>query len=92
MIEVKKKNEQEFIVVVTEDETKTEHIVTLDDEYYKDLTRGKIDKEELIKNSFEFLLKRERKESIFHRFNLKIINNYFPEFEEGIKEDENKDE
>jgi len=85
MIEVRKKNEREFIVIITEDETKTEYIVTLDNEYYKDLTRSKINREELIKKSFEFLLKRERKESILRRFNLKVINNYFPEFEEEIK-------
>jgi len=81
MIKVKKKNQQEFTVKV---EGK-EYDVNLDDEYWQDLTRGKIAKEELIKKSFEFLLEREPKESILSRFNLRIINQYFPEFEEEIR-------
>ena len=81
MIKVEKKNQQEFTVEV---EGK-EYNVNLDDEYWQDLTGGKIAKEELIKKSFEFLLEREPKESILSRFNLRIINQYFPEFEEEIR-------
>jgi len=44
-----------------------EYNIGLDDEYWQDLTGGKIAKEELIKKSFEFLLEREPKESIFSR-------------------------
>ena len=85
MIEVKKKNEYEFTVTVNEKTSKTEHAVTLDEEYFHNLTNKKITKEELIKRSFEFLLKRESKESILSEFNLRIIRNYFPEYEEKIK-------
>ena len=85
MIEVKKKNSQEFVVTVSEKDKRTEHAVTVDDEYYKNLTQGAITKEELIKRSFEFLLKREPKESILSKFNLRVIKNYFPEYEEKIK-------
>jgi len=85
MIEVKKKSEQEFVITIKEKNTKTEHAVTVDKEYYQNLTDGKITKEELIKRSFEFLLKRESKESILSEFNLRIIKNYFPEYEEKIK-------
>jgi len=81
MIKVKRKNQQEFTVRV---EGK-EYNVDLDDEYWQDLTGGKITKEELIKKSFKFLLEREPKESIFPRFDLRIINQYFPEFKEEIK-------
>ena len=81
MIKVEKKNQQEFKVKV---EGK-EYNVNLDDKYWQDLTGGKIAKEELIKKSFEFLLEREPKESILSRFNLRIINQYFPEFEEEIR-------
>jgi hypothetical protein len=81
MIKVERKNQQEFTVKV---EGK-EYNVGLDDEYWQDLTGGKIAKEELIKKSFEFLLEREPKESILSRFNLRIINQYFPEFEEEIR-------
>jgi len=84
MIEVKRKNQNEFGVVVQEKNTKTEHLVTLDDNYYQLLTQGKITKEELIEKSFKFLLERESKESILSKFNLKIIKSYFPEFEEEV--------
>ena len=84
MVEVERKTGKEFSVVVKEGDTKTEHIISLDDDYYKDLSQEKISKEALIKKSFEFLLKREPKESILSRFNLRLINTYFPEFEKEI--------
>jgi len=85
MIEVNKKNEQEFLVTIEEQGGKSEHKVILDDTYYQNLSGGKITKEELIKKSFKFLLEREPKESILFEFNLKIIKNYFPEFEKKLK-------
>jgi len=84
MIEVKKKNGQEFLVTIEEKSSSSKHTVTLDDSYYQHLTAGKITKEELIKNSFEFLLEREPKEAILSKFNLRVIKNYFPEFEDAI--------
>jgi hypothetical protein len=85
MIEVKRKGGQEFVVIIKERGARQEHVVTLDDEYYQHLTDGEITREELIEISFEFLLGKEPKESILSRFNLRIINNYFPEFEKEIK-------
>jgi hypothetical protein len=86
MIEVKKKDGQEFVVKVEEEGTSRRYNVTLDESYYQDLTGGKITKEVLIKKSFEFLLEREPKESILSKFNLRVIGRYFPEFEEKIKD------
>ena len=86
MVEVKKKNEQEFVITIEERGSTTEHTVTLDDGYYQNLTDGKITREEFVKKSFEFLLERESKESILSEFNLRVIKNYFPEFEEELKE------
>ncbi len=85
MIEVNKKNEQEFLVTIKEQNGKSEHKVILDDTYYQHLSGGKITKEELIKKSFKFLLERESKESILFEFNLRIIKNYFPEFEKNLQ-------
>jgi len=85
MIEVRKTNSDEFAVTVEESGGKTEHTVTLDDDYYRDLTQGNMTKEELVKRSFEFLLERESKESILSRFNLKVVKRYFPEFESEIR-------
>lgn len=86
MIEVKKKDGQEFMVRLEEEGTSRRYNVTLDENYYQELTGGKINKEELIKKSFEFLLEREPKESILSKFNLRVISRYFPEFEEKIKD------
>ncbi len=72
-----------FNVGVISDET-TEHIVELSEVYYKQLTSEKITTEELIKRSFEFLLKRESNTSILSSFELSVINNYFPEYENII--------
>jgi hypothetical protein len=85
MIEVKRKDGQEFMVRLEEEGTSRAYNVTLDEGYYQELTGGKITKEELIKKSFEFLLEREPKESILSKFNLRVISRYFPEFEEKIK-------
>lgn len=79
------KKENCFLVEVKENNSKTEHEVILDEDYYKKLTNNKISKEELIKKSFEFLLKKEPKELILKRFNLKLIVSYFPEYEKEIK-------
>lgn len=84
LIIVEKKNEKQFIVKV-EEGTAKDYLITLDDYYYQKLTGGKITKEELIRKSFEFLLEREPKESILSKFNLKVISNYFPEYEKVIK-------
>jgi hypothetical protein len=85
MIEVEKKDQEEFRVRVEEKDACKEYVVSLEDSYYQDLTRRKITKEELIEKSFKFLLERESKESILSKFNLKIIKSYFPEFEEEIR-------
>jgi hypothetical protein len=84
MIEIEKKNQNEFVVLVREKETQSQHLVTLDDAYYHLLTQGKIAKEDLIRKSFQFLLEREEKESILSTFNLQIIKRYFPEYEEEM--------
>ncbi|MFO7929350.1 MAG: hypothetical protein R6U35_06765 [Candidatus Humimicrobiaceae bacterium] len=86
MIEVRKKNGNHFTVKVQEGSSSKNYSVTLDDDYYRKLTGKKATKEELIKKSFEFLLEREPKESILSSFNLKVISNYFPEYEKKIKE------
>ncbi|MBZ0257295.1 hypothetical protein K8I31_14600 [bacterium] len=65
----------------------TKHTVTLDDAYYQKLTDGSISKKELIQASFEFLLEREPNTSILSRFDLPLIQHYFPEYEETIQDE-----
>jgi len=85
MINVKKQSENDFIVDVEVDGYKTTHKVHMDDDYYKKLTEGRISKEELIRRSFEFLLDRESNRTILSRFDLKVINRYFPTYESVMK-------
>jgi len=84
MIEIEKKNQNEFAVLVREKESRSQHLVILDNDYYQFLTQGKISKEDLIRKSFQFLLEREAKESILRSFGLQMIKQYFPEYEEEI--------
>ena len=64
----------------------TTHEVTMDKDYYMDLTEnGRIIPEGFVKKSFEFLLERESKDSILRQFNISQINDFFSEYEKEIK-------
>jgi hypothetical protein len=84
-IEVEKLREGEFRVRVTEAKSQSTHRVTLTQADYRKLSAGKIEPEELIRRSFEFLLERESKESILTEFELPLIGRYFPEYERELK-------
>ena len=71
--------------VIVEGQTTTTHLVTLTHLYYQKLTNNQVTPEMLVKKSFEFLLDRESNTSILSRFDLPIIERYFPEYEETIK-------
>ena len=51
----------------------------MDKEYYEKISTGIIGPEDFVKKSFEFLLKREDKDSILK------ISEYFPEYETEIR-------
>ena len=74
----------ECTVRITEDNTATEHLVTVPLPTYVRLTGKQSDVQQLIIKSFEFLLKREPKESILPEFTLDVIGTYFPEWEQTI--------
>jgi hypothetical protein len=84
-IEVDKVKEGEFKVRVIEGTSESTHRVTLKQDDYRRLGGGKIEPNELIKRSFEFLLAREPKESILPQFDLPLIGHYFPEYERELK-------
>ena len=63
----------------------SEHIITLNDDFYFEITKGIKSKEELILFSFKFLLERENNTSILSNFNLETIQNYFPEYKNEIQ-------
>lgn len=71
--------------VIVEGHMTTTHRVTLTHLYYQKLTNNQVTPEMLVEKSFEFLLDRESNTSILSRFDLPIIERYFPEYEETIK-------
>ena len=85
MIKIRKIGDNAYEVDVL-DSVETTHHVTLDDEYYKRLTSGIISKEKLIEEAFGFLLEHEHNTEILTSFNLKVIEDYFPDFQDKIKE------
>lgn len=72
--------------VTVEKGTTTTHTVTVTPSYYERLTDKLVKPEELVEKSFEFLLERESNTSILRSFNLSVISQYFPEYENSIKD------
>jgi hypothetical protein len=63
----------------------TAHRVTLTRDYYEQLTAGAVTAEELVEESFKFLLAHEPNTSILSAFDLTLISKYFPDYEPEIK-------
>jgi len=84
-IEIEKLDASHFRVRVIETGSESIHQVTLDPKDYARLAVPTSDPEDLIRESFQFLLEREPKESILSRFDLSVISRYFPEYEREIK-------
>jgi hypothetical protein len=84
-IEIEKINNSKFRVQVIESGSETTHDVTVSPNDYARLTNGKVQPEELVRRSFEFLLDREPKESILARFDLSVISRYFPGYEKEMR-------
>ena len=71
-----------FIITIGDDEYK----VSLERDYWVELTEQKLTPGQLVLNSFMFLLDREPPEAILKEFNLRVIQNYFPEYEQVMKQ------
>jgi len=84
-IDVEKINSSKFRVRIIETGSETIHDVTVTPNDYTRLTNGKVEPEELVRRSFEFLLEREPKESVLTGFDLSAISRYFPEYEREIR-------
>lgn len=83
-ITVEHTRESTYRVTVEDEGGRTTHDVTAttaDVERYAPGTRP----ERLLEASFEFLLEREPKESILSRFDLPVIERYFPEYPRTIR-------
>lgn len=84
MITVRKVDNATFEVTV-EKGTSTTHTVTVSPAYYEKLTNKSVGPEELVRQSFVFLLERESNTSILRSFDLPVIGRYFPEYEKTIR-------
>ncbi len=84
IIAVIKINESQYMVEVNHN-IYTIHTVTLNPNIYTKISKNLITPEELIHASFVFLLERESNQSILSKFNLEIIQTYFPEYSNEIK-------
>ena len=68
-----------FRVVVSDDDGTSTHLVTVMPSDVDRYAPGSTP-EELLEAAFEFLLARESKDAILARFELPVIEQYFPEF------------
>jgi len=70
----------EHRVTVSESGSETTHVVTVD------RSIEGTSAEAMVEASFRFLLEREPKESILSRFDLSVIERYFPEYPQRIQD------
>ena len=84
MIEVHQTDEETYSVRILADKN-SEHTVTLEEDYYRELTSGDILPEELIQNAIHFLLERKGAEEIMGDFDLSYLQRLFPDFEKSMK-------
>lgn len=72
-------------VTVNEADSQTRHTVKVPLIDYDKLTSGQVGIEKLIKESFFFLLEKERKEAILSHFDIITIARYFPDYAAEIR-------
>lgn len=72
-------------VTVGRDAAATRHAVDISHDDLASLAPGHYDPHLLVETSFEFLLQREPRESILRRFDLPVIERYFPGYERWIR-------
>jgi hypothetical protein len=85
-ITVIRKGDSIYQVTVEEGSSRTRHSVTASSADVERYAPSGISPERLVEASFEFLLERESKESILTSFELPVIERYFPEYPQTIRE------
>ncbi len=85
-IEVIPMGSGEFQVEVHDDAGQSTHSVVVPEGYMEQLGVQDAAMQDLVRESFRFLLEREPKESIQGEFELSTIVDYFPEYPEEIKD------
>lgn len=76
----------EFQVEVHDDSGQSTHRVVVPESYMERLGVADATMQDLVRESFRFLLEREPKEQIQGEFELPTISDFFPEYPEEIKE------
>jgi len=84
-MKITKLSDTKYRVTVTGEGSPTEHEVTVTPADVARYAPGAT-AESLLEASFEFLLEREPKESILRRFELPVIERYFPEYARAIRD------
>ena len=84
-IEITHEGGDQYAVEVREGGGSTSHRVTVTDEHVDRYGAG-AGAERLLEESFRFLLEREPKESIMGRFELPVIERFFPDYSRVIQE------
>jgi len=75
-----------FFVMVGTKGSEKKYKVSITNDYWRELTAGNMTPVDLVKKSFSFLLERESKESILSKFDLRKIQQYFPEYESTMRD------
>jgi len=68
-----------FEVTVDEGSSSTRHFVSMTKDFYENLDTNS-NPEQIIHESFLFLLSKESKEMIYSEFDVSIISSYYPDF------------
>jgi hypothetical protein len=76
---------REFRVQLREGDRETNHKVTVPDRLGEGLELRDDDLERVVRESFRFLLERERATSILAQFSLSDISRYFPEYASELR-------
>ncbi len=88
-ITIQKKTQNNYgweytVRIQDDDESQTEHLVTVPLMTAQRLTGSKDDPDNLVIKSFQFLLEHELKESIMPKFEIEVISQYFPDWEKKM--------
>ena len=75
----------EFGVEVVEGNEVTGHKVRLPPAFLDDLLLTGVDEEQIVRETFDFLLEREPATSILAEFSLDDVSRYFPEFPQELQ-------
>ncbi len=86
MISITPGGPHEFGVEVTEGNETTSHKVIVPPALLEDWGLEESDSEEVIRESFAFLMEREPASSILPEFSLAIISRYYPEYKDELPE------